>query len=146
MMLANRWFPVSAFGDLQREVDRLFGTFGKCGNGHEGRSAVYPAVNVWEDGESFFVEAEIPGVKMEDLDVQVVGNELTIKGQRPASEDENSRFHRQERSVGEFARVVALPTDVNPDAVQAVLRDGVLTITLPKAEAAKARKINITNQ
>jgi len=71
---------------------------------------------------------------------------LTIRGQRPAFADENGTFHRQERSVGEFARVVALPAGVNPEGVQAVLRDGVLTITLPKAEAVKARKINITNQ
>jgi HSP20 family protein len=144
MMLANRWFPVSTFGDLQREMDRWFGT--RCGNGHQNRPSVYPAVNVWEDGDSFFVEAEIPGVKMEDLEVQVVGDELTIKGQRQASEDENTAFHRQERNVGEFARVVTLPADVNPDGIEAVLRDGVLTITLPKAEAVKARKINITNQ
>jgi HSP20 family protein len=142
MMLANRLFPVSTFGELQREMNRWFGV----GNGGQCRPSVFPPVSVWEDGESFFVEAEIPGVKMEDIDVQVVGDELTIKGQRRAMESENTTFHRQERCTGEFARVLALPVDVNPEGVQAVLRDGVLTITLPKAEAVKARKIAVKNE
>lgn len=142
MMLVNRLFPVSTFGDFQREMNRLFGV----SNGGQCRPSVFPAVNVWEDGESFFVEAEIPGVKMEDIEVQVVGDELTIKGQRRAVESDNTTFHCQERCAGEFGRVLALPIDVNPAGVEAVLRDGVLTITLPKAEAVKARKITVTNQ
>jgi HSP20 family protein len=145
MMMTDRMFPMAVFNDFRREMDRVLGAFSP-GNGRPFREGLYPPVNVWEDGEAFYLEAEIPGVDMKDIDLEVVGNELTIKGRREpvaGSEGERPTFHRRERGVGEFSRVVMLPTDVNPDKVEATLRDGVLTITLPKAERVKARKITV---
>lgn len=142
MMLANRMFPVSTFDDLRREMDRVFQTMARSGNGRSFGAGSYPPVNVWEDGQAFHVEAEIPGVSMDDIELQVVGNELTIKGRRESA-CENATVHRCERASGEFGRVVTLPTDVSTEKVEAVLKDGVLSITLPKAEVAKAKKITV---
>jgi len=104
----------------------------------------FPALNVWEDGDNLFAEAELPGVASEDVDVSVVGNELTLKGRRVVSAEEGVAYHRRERGVGEFTRVVRLPVDVNADKVEATLTNGVLTIKLPKSEAAKPRKIQVS--
>jgi HSP20 family protein len=102
-------------------------------------------VNVWQSENEVFAEAEIPGVKAEDLDISVVGSELTIKGTRQPAVEQEPAFHRRERGAGSFARVIRLPVDVDPEKVQASLRDGVLTLTLPKAEAAKPRRITVTS-
>jgi len=102
-----------------------------------------PAVNVWEDGENVFVEAEVPGLKAEDLDITVVGDELTLKGERSEASEEQASFHRRERGIGPFTRVVRLSSEVKADQVQASLTDGILLLKLPKTEAAKPRKINI---
>ena len=103
----------------------------------------FPAVNVWEDNEKLFVEAEVPGLKAEDLDVSVVGDELTIKGERPQDEGTGASYHRRERGVGTFTRVIRLTSEVKADQVHAALTDGVLLLTLPKSEAAKPRKIRV---
>ena len=103
----------------------------------------FPAVNVWEDGENLFAEVEIPGLKMENLEVLVLGDELTIKGTRSESNEEGVRYHRRERGTGDFSRVVRLPVEIDADKVRAALRDGVLTITLPKAPAVLPRKIPV---
>lgn len=107
---------------------------------------VFPALNVWEQGDELYAEAEIPGLKGEDLDITVVGNELTIKGQRQEAPIDGSVFHRRERGAGAFTRVVRLPAEIDASKVQATLHDGVLTLKLPKAESAKARKIQVTTQ
>jgi len=143
MTLERYRFP----GPLQQfrnELDRLFGEFGFGGI----RSArmggdLFPAVNVWDDGERYCVEAEVPGVKREDLEIYALGNELTLKGARPQPASENRVFHRQERGTGEFARVVALPGEVDPDHIDARLQEGVLTLRLAKAAAALPKKIQV---
>jgi HSP20 family protein len=122
------------FGDL-------FDTFGDWFEDNGGR--VFPVVNVWEDDRTIYTECELHGMRMEDLEVSVLGDELTIKGERRVDERENATFHCRERRFGAFSRVIRLPVDVNPDEVQAALRDGILTITLPKAETAVPRKINV---
>jgi len=102
-----------------------------------------PAVNVWEKPEAVMVEVEVPGVKGDQIDISVVGNELTIKVSRPESDPADTAYHRRERPAGAFTRVLRLPSEVAADKVEADLRDGVLTITLPKSESARPRKINI---
>lgn len=106
----------------------------------------FPALNVWEQGDDFYAEAELPGLKSEDLDITVVGNELTLKGQRKEEPEQGNVSHRRERGVGTFTRVVRLPVDIDASKVQATLHDGVLTLKLPKAESAKARKIQVNTQ
>jgi HSP20 family protein len=104
-----------------------------------------PAVNVWEENDALKVEMELPGVKSEQLDISVAGGELSVKVNVPEEVQEGMTYHRRERPVGSFSRLVRLPVEVNADRVEADLRDGVLTITLPKAESAKPRKINVTS-
>jgi HSP20 family protein len=106
----------------------------------------FPAVNVWEDENNLFVEAEVPGLKAEDLDVTVVGDELTIKGERTEDGPAEGAFHRRERGVGSFTRIVRLTSEVDADRVQASLAEGVLLLTLPKAETAKPRKIKVKSE
>jgi HSP20 family protein len=88
-------------------------------------------------------EAELPGVSMEDIEVMVVGNELTIRGQRRPRPADNVNFHRRERGTGEFSRTVTLPFDIDQNKVEAILKNGILTVVLPKAETAKPRKIKV---
>lgn len=147
--MSRRTHALYPFAQARDEVDRLFNEFvGRLPNLQGGRfnfpTPTFPAVNVWQSENEVFAEAEVPGVKGEDLDISVVGNELTIKGTRQTVGSENSAYHRRERGAGDFVRVIRLPVDVDADKVQASLRDGVLTLTLPKAEAAKPRKINVT--
>ncbi len=143
MLLARRRFPTAPLHELRREMDRLFESF-QGESGHWAlRGRAFPALNVWEDGECLYAEAEVPGMKMDDLEVFVIGNELTIKGRRQLEAGEKFAFHRQERRAGQFTRVLTLPVEVNADKVEATLKDGVLSIIMPKAAAALARKIKV---
>jgi len=103
----------------------------------------FPAVNIWEDENSLYAEAELPGVKMEDIEISVVGNELTLKGERKPFAGDDGKYHRRERGVGSFTRVLHLPLDIDAEKVEATLRNGVLLIHLPKAAAALPRKIEV---
>src|SRR4030042_193109 len=127
---------------LRDEMDRLLGGFfGQPINGAPaGECRCQPTVNVWEQDDALIVEAEIPGVKSDQVDVSVIGDELSLKVQRPDVAQEGVTYHRHERPVGSFTRVLRLPVEVDADRVQAELAHGVLTISLPKAESAKPRK------
>jgi len=103
----------------------------------------FPPLNVWEDGETLKIEAEVPGVKIEDIEVAFDNGELTLKGEKKFEAKENTPLHRRERVYGSFTRTLTLPWEVKADQVTAELKDGVLTVTLPKAEAAKPRKVAI---
>jgi HSP20 family protein len=133
-----------AMSDLRRELDRVFGTLRSdtLFSGMPGLQA-YPPLNAWEDGHAFFVEAEVPGMCMEDIELNVVGNELTINATRKATLPEGATHLRRERFTGEFTRSIALPSVVDTSRVEATLRDGVLRVTLPKPEEAKARRITV---
>jgi HSP20 family protein len=141
-------FPRGTANQLRREMDRLLSSFvGNFADG--GRPWVdrgQPSINLWETGEAVVAEAELPGVQEDQIDISVVGNELTLKVERPELQKEGVTFHRRERPSGSFVRVVRLPTEVNADHVQADLRNGVLTVTLPKAESARPRKIHVTTK
>lgn len=103
----------------------------------------FPALNVWEDGDTLIAEAEVPGLKLEEIELLVVGTELTIKGRRPGAGEPNTSVHRQERSAGAFSRTITLPVEIDSTKVDATLRDGVLSIVLPKSEPARVRKIPV---
>lgn len=134
-------------GQLRRDVDRLvsgfLGNVAESGWPLTGRGR--PAVNVWEDKDALYAELELPGVKSDQLELSVVSGELSIKVERPEITEEGVTYHRRERGTGSFARVLRLPVDVDNEHVGAQLADGVLTITLPKAEAARPRKIEVTS-
>ena len=139
-MLATRWEPWTELNRLSREMDRLFsrGTSGSVmGVGS------YPALNVWEDDDNLFAEAELPGFCMDDLEIYVTGNQMTLKGKRKPPEHEGGTWHRQERGYGKFSRMVELPGDIDAENVSAEFKNGVLHITLPKSEAVKPRRIEV---
>lgn len=133
---------------LPSELDDFFGDFNRafeCGAPRElARGHAFPPLNVWEDETTIFAEAELPGLKMDDLEVQVLDDELTIKGERKSEAADASKLHRRERAVGRFSRVLRLPVEVDAGKIEATLRDGMLTITMPKVEPVKPRKIAIT--
>lgn len=133
---------VSEVDRLRQEVDRLFNTFS---TGTEPFfSRVYPALNVTEDADNLYVRAELPGVKANSLDISVVEGRLLITGERKIeAEGEKTGYHRKEREAGIFRRTIALPSRVDPGKVSAGMKNGILTITLPKAEEAKPRKITV---
>lgn len=143
--MARRDGPFHPFQQLREEMEKLFTDFfGPQGVAPPGGMARgFPPVNVWEDAENLFAEAELPGIKAEDVDVLVVGRELTIKGKRAAAEVPEAAYHRRERGTGDFSRVVELPVEVDADKVQARMANGVLTITLPKAAAARPKKVEV---
>jgi HSP20 family protein len=104
----------------------------------------YPAINVWTNEDGAVVTAELPGIAPEDIDITVVGDTLTLSGQRlPALEGEGGIYHRRERRHGRFTRAVKVPFPVEPGGVEAVFDRGVLSIALPRLEADKPRRITV---
>lgn len=140
MLLLSQPFFTSPLDELRQSFERLFEDMAVGAPALTSTRPV-PALNVWDSGESVVVEAEVPGMSMDDLEVTAQGNQLSIKGAVRTTTDEKSVFHRRERLAGEFSRFLTLPHEVNADKVEATLRDGVLLITLPKAESARPRKI-----
>lgn len=135
--------PFNEIDHMKRQMDRLMSDFG--GASYEGRRAgVFPLANLTEDANGFYIRAELPGVTAEDLDIQATGNNVTISGERKFdAEVENARYHRREREAGKFSRVVSLPDPIDFENVEATLTDGILTVSVPKAEAAKPRQITV---
>ena len=144
--MLTRWQP---FGDVRADMNRLHEEmnrlFGRYGNGARGLSpGDYPPLNLWEDDDNLYVEAELPGFCLTDLEMYVTGgNQLSIKGERRQPEQENGTWHRQERGFGSFSRLMELPGAVDSERVSAEFKNGVLTIALPKKEEAKPRRIEV---
>ncbi|MBX3393898.1 MAG: Hsp20/alpha crystallin family protein [Phycisphaerae bacterium] len=142
-MLLRRISPMANFGQFGRDMERLLNGFLPEVDIAANRSRAFPPLNVWEEGDEYFIEAEVPGLSMDHLDLEVLGNEVIIKGHRQAPPHENVTIHRQERGDGEFSRMLTLPVEIDANRVEATLRNGVLLVKLPKAETAKARKIQV---
>ena len=107
-------------------------------------SRVFPPINLYDDGESFVVRAEIPGIDKNDLEIHATSDSLSIKGQRKReSTTENMSFHRKERDYGNFDRSVSLPLPIDPEKIVASYKLGVLEVVLPKAEEMKPRKVAV---
>jgi HSP20 family protein len=150
-MTSSRWQvanPVwNQLNQLQQEMNRLFSRWGEDGGRWTGLAGGFPAFNVWEDNDTVFVEAELPGLDLKDLEIYVTGgNQLTLKGERKPSVPEKGLWHRQERVFGKFSRSLTLPYAVNADKVDAHFENGVLTVKLPKHESAKPRKIAVKGE
>lgn len=147
MKLIRTYPPVlSPIAELERELDRFFGrssqgvTTPLFGNGISA-----PAADVREDDKQFVVALELPGVKRDEVQVSLEDGVLTISGERKAeTEATEGRFHRRERFVGRFGRSFELGMPVDTKAVKAAFKDGVLTVTVPKAENARSKSIEVT--
>jgi len=133
--------PFAALLGVQRAMDSVMGNdwFGSRTAG----SGAFPLVNVFNDGEDFVLVAELPGVRKEDLDVQVRGDTVRIQGKKAVENAENASVHRRERTAGQFDRTLTLPAQLDAAKVSAEYRDGVLTLRLPRAESERARTVTI---
>lgn len=146
------WNPIDEMEALRREIDRAFEGFG---SGQQPWQQVaflpgrgprrYPLINLLEDKDHVYVEALTPGVDPQSLDLSVMKNHLTLSGEksRIPSEIKPEAFHRSERASGKFVRTIDLPVEVNEQAIQAEYKNGLLLITLPKAEKAKPKQITV---
>jgi HSP20 family protein len=135
--------PLRELEQLQRRMDRLFqNAFGPERSSWQ--VGVYPLVNISEDRDHIYIRAELPGVKAEDLEITLQGNNLILRGQRKIpTEEKQVNYHRRERESGFFRRVVSLPARMQMDKVEATSKDGILTIKLGKPEEVKPRKIQV---
>lgn len=136
------WNPVRDLARLHREMKDLIG-----GRGLDRwfGAAEYPPMNLHSAGDDLVLSLELPGMKMEDIDISVTGNTLTVKGEAgTAAADEAKQYHRRERGTGSFVRAVNLPGRVDPEKAEARYVNGVLTVRLPKAEEAKARRVTVS--
>lgn len=137
--------PFRELRSLQDEVNRLFtSSFSRGGENELMRGAWSPSVDIFENKDQIVLEAELPGMKPEDVNISIENNVLTINGERKfEKKDENDNFHRVERSYGSFTRSFTLPPTVSSENVDAVFENGLLRLTLAKREEAKPRRIEI---
>ena len=126
---------------MRQQLDQMF----DVAPGQRASAGVFPLINLTEDKDNFYVRAELPGVKGDELDIQVTGKNLAISGERKiAAEEEGARYHRREREAGTFSRMIGLPGEVNADKVEAKLENGILSIVVSKAEIAKPKQISVS--
>jgi len=135
---------------MQREINRMFDSFMQGGiqdDGSLGLAMWTPAVDIVEREDEFEVKVELPGVEKDDVKITLESNILTIRGEKKQEkEQKGENLHRVERSYGSFQRSFTLPTTVKNDKIDASYRDGILMITLPKAEEAKPKQIEVKVQ
>lgn len=130
-------------GRMQQQMTRLSEALQPRLFGHPS-AGVFPAVNLTEDTEGYYLRAELPGVKSDALDIQVAGRNLSVSGERVIdTKGDGVRYHRREREGGKFSRIIGLPTDIDAEKVSARMENGILTIQVPKAEAAKPKQISV---
>jgi len=143
----TRWDPFSEMATLRQTMDRLFDEtrpwrFGGYGDG--GADGGYFPLDVYETNDDVVVEASLPGVKPDDIDISVTGQLLTLKGEsREEHEEKAQSFYRHERRHGSFIRQISLPTEVESEKAAADFDNGVLRLRLPKAEAMKPKTIKV---
>jgi HSP20 family protein len=134
--------PTTAFAQMRREMESLMERLnGAAGDGS--MAGVFPPINVSEDRDHYYVRALIPGIDAAQLNVSVVNQTLAVSGTRESSEEEGVSYHRRERAEGAFRRSVTLPASFEGARVGAKYADGVLTLTLPKPDAAKPRRVTV---
>jgi HSP20 family protein len=151
-MAITTWNPLTELEALRREVERAFES---CREERPwpffrapfllGTTRAYPLVNMAEDKDNLYVEALAAGLNTENLDVTVQNGTLRISGEKMRVSEviKTEAFHRNEREAGKFMRTIGLPIEVDADKVRAEYKDGLLTITLPKAEKAKPKQITV---
>lgn len=135
--------PLGEFERAGREMARVLGYFSRQPHG-EPPTGVFPLANITEDNDNLYLRAELPGIKAGDVEISVTGNSVSVAGERKiAAEDAKVKYHRRERESGTFRRMIKLPVSIDTSKVEAKSIDGVLTVVMPKVEAAKPRKISI---
>jgi HSP20 family protein len=150
-MAANivRFDPFEDLSRLQREVNRLFEDNGRPGGNRAAENVSQrtwtPAVDIYEDASKIVLRAELAGLSQDEIDIELTGDTLTIKGDRKFDENERREgYVRIERSYGPFQRAFTIGIPVDADAVKASYRDGILEIQLPKSEETRPKKVQVT--
>ncbi|MBW2108459.1 MAG: Hsp20/alpha crystallin family protein [Deltaproteobacteria bacterium] len=140
---AINWPGFSELERMRSDLDKLFRGLAE-GVLTEPGAGVFPLTNVTEDKENYYVRAELPGIKAEDLDISVTGDGLSISGERKiAPAGQGARYHRKEREAGTFSRKITLPGQIDVEKAEASCSNGILTVLLPKAEATKPKQISV---
>lgn len=134
-------------GRLLRDFERLLDavTASPWSAQREATAGVFPALNISKDKERYYVRAELPGVRADELSITTEGNKLCLSGERKIPAEKGVSYHRRERTAGTFSRTITLPGPFDPEHVEAKYAPGVLSITLPLAESMKARRITVRN-
>ena len=142
----TRWEPVREMMTLREAMDRLFDDAFTRPLGIAGGS-VLPAIDLYQNNDDVVVKAALPGLKADDVQLSITADVLTLRGEfKDESEQKQASYHVRERRYGSFERSVMLPTDVQADKAKADFENGVLTITLPKAETVKPKTISIKDK
>jgi len=145
----NPWSIFDELESLQDDMNRLFtgqevGGRGQRGAAWRRRRPSYPLMNVCSAEDGIVIDAELPGVDPKDVDISVLGDQLTLRGKvNPVQVAEGETYHRRERPAGEFARTLQLPFRAAADAVKANYKNGVLRLTVPRSEEEKPKRIQI---
>jgi HSP20 family protein len=141
----TRWNPTTAYLTNREPFFRLFDSFFNSDAQGEETRAWVPPVDIQENGDAYLFHAELPGMSKEDIHITLENSVLRLSGERKFEKDaKKENYHRVERTYGTFTRTFTLPTQVDPEKVQAAFENGILTITVPKAEQAKPRRIAIS--
>lgn len=144
-------FPFTGWRHPFTEMDRLSRQMDYLTQAMFGRPAtrmlsakVFPAINITEDAGKYYIRAELPGIKADEIKLEVTGKNLSLSGERKIpSEGENVKYHRREREAGRFSRIIGLPGEIDTDSVDARLVNGLLTVTIAKSEDTKPRQITV---
>ena len=149
-MLERFWTPrvglgssFAEFDRMRRDMERLLESFTGSTSHWDSTAGVFPAVNVTQDRDNYYIRAELPGVKAETLEVTANRTTVALAGKRSFHREEKASYHRCERPEGVFRRSVTLPGEFQANMIEARHVNGVLTITLPKAEEAKPKQISV---
>lgn len=139
--MINRWDPFRDLNVLQDKINKIFN---ETGRGETASVRAWaPVVDILETEADLIVRAELPGMKQEDIDIEVTSESLAVKGERKFDESTKDQYLRVERPYGPFQRSFTIGVPVQPEKVKATYRDGVLEIVVPKAEEVKPKKIQI---
>lgn len=144
----NPWSVFDELESLQEDMNRAFTGQAAGGPDQRGRAwsrrQTYPLMNVWSSTDGLVIDAELPGADPQDVEISVVGDQLTLRGKVNAAEDAGEEtYHRRERSAGEFVRTLQLPFRADSGSVKANYKNGVLRLTVPRSEEEKPKKIAI---
>ena len=142
-MLLHQWYPFFDVSKTLDEMDRFFGSGNRPWDFRNVPRGNFPTINVYDQDNQTVLVAEIPGIDPDALEVTVLKDTVTLKGNRPNAAEEDQRVHRRERGTGRFSRTLTLPDSVNPDTVLARCENGILRVTLEKAAEAQAKKIPV---
>jgi HSP20 family protein len=143
-MTITRWRPLGDLVSMREAMDRLFDDFVRPGTWSEGMGALSVPVDLWEEKDAYRLRADVPGMKPDDIEINVTHDTVTISGEMKTEiEAKEEGWLRQERRTGKFSRSFSLPVEIDANKVDATFENGVLQLTLPKSEAVRPKQIRV---